>query len=321
MAYSKRLLQCALAVAVGGISMATQALNILISNDDGLTSNVKALYDTLTAAGHHVVVSVPCTNQSGRSGAVVMYDFTSITATNDSQVTSLNGCRNGAALIGQPAFGPMTKAGFNNGAYHYVHGTPVMAAMYGLDVPGQTAWSGQAPDLVLSGPNEGPNVGKLGTNSGTVGNAQMAAGRGIPAIALSAGTNTVDDTNLANPTSTVIAQLTLKLVDALIAKAGSRPLLPQRLALTVNFPDAVTAATPFAFARMGTYELITPLKFRSTNPGYTASVNTDIPTAAQVEDESVIYRDHISVAAMQVGFEQRPAGQEWLRLRLKDLLQ
>ncbi|MFT3931681.1 MAG: 5'/3'-nucleotidase SurE [Spongiibacteraceae bacterium] len=318
MAFSKRLLQCAFAAAVGGMSMTTQALNILISNDDGLTSNVKALYDTLTAAGHDVVVSVPCTNQSGRSGALVMYNFSTVSATNDAQAAS--GCRSGAAAVGDPAFGPMTKAGFNTGDYYYVHGTPVMATMYGIDVVAQAAW-GKDPDLVLSGPNEGPNVGKLGTNSGTVGNVQMAAGRGIPAIALSAGSATRDDVNLAHPSSPIIAQLTKQLVDTLIAKAGNGPLLPSRLALTVNFPDVLTASTPFAFARMGTYELITPLKFRSTNPGYGASLNPDTPTAAQAEDESVVYRDRISVAAMQLGFEQRPAGQEWLRLRLKDLLQ
>ncbi len=33
--------------------------------DDGLTSNVKALYEALKADGHDVIVSVPCTNQSG----------------------------------------------------------------------------------------------------------------------------------------------------------------------------------------------------------------------------------------------------------------
>lgn len=319
MALSKRLLQCALAASIGSVSMATQALNILISNDDGLTSNVKALYEKLTAAGHDVVVSVPCTNQSGRSSSIVMYNFATVSATNDSQVAGFGGCRNGAALIGEPAFGPMTKTGFNNGDYYYVHGTPVMAVMYGIDVAAQAAW-GKDPDLVLSGPNEGPNVGKLGTYSGTVGNVQVVTGRGIPSIALSAGSITKDDTNLANPASPVLAQFTLQLVNELIAKAGAGRLLPQGLALTVNFPENVTSSMPFAFARMGTYDFITSLKFRSTNPGYGATQNTDTPTAAQAEDEAVVYRDRIAVAAIQVGFEQRPAGQEWLRLRLKDLL-
>jgi broad specificity polyphosphatase/5'/3'-nucleotidase SurE len=41
-------------------------------NDDGLTSNIKATYDALKAAGHDVIVSVPCTGQSGRGAAIVM---------------------------------------------------------------------------------------------------------------------------------------------------------------------------------------------------------------------------------------------------------
>jgi hypothetical protein len=49
------------------------ALNIVLSNDDGLTSNTKALYEALKAAGHDVIVSVPCTGQSGRGAAIVMY--------------------------------------------------------------------------------------------------------------------------------------------------------------------------------------------------------------------------------------------------------
>jgi hypothetical protein len=35
------------------------ALNIVLSNDDGLTSNLAALYLALKAAGHDVIVSVP----------------------------------------------------------------------------------------------------------------------------------------------------------------------------------------------------------------------------------------------------------------------
>ena len=62
------------------------ALNILLVNDDGLTSNIKALYDELKANGHNVLVSVPCSPQSGRGGAIVMYSSTTINADNDKQI-------------------------------------------------------------------------------------------------------------------------------------------------------------------------------------------------------------------------------------------
>jgi 5'-nucleotidase len=294
------------------------ALNILLSNDDGLTSNVKALYDELKAAGHAVIVSVPCSGQSGRGGAIVMYSTTTIIPDNDkTQIEAEGGCHNGAAPLGAPAVGPFTKAGYTGGDFHYVHGTPVMATMYGLDVLATARW-GKAPDLVLSGPNEGQNVGRVVVHSGTIGNAQFAAGRGIPAIALSAGTDTVDNAGLASPASKVVARLTTKLLAALQAKAGSGPLLPAGVALNVNFPDAPSANAAWAFARHGTYDTY-KLKFSSAAPWGLSGSAPSTPTADQAEDEALLYKTKVAVTAMQVGYEQRPPGQQWLRLRLRDL--
>lgn len=294
------------------------ALNILLSNDDGLTSNLKALYDELRAAGHSVIVSVPCSGQSGRSAAIVMYSTTNIIPDNDkTQIEAEGGCHNGAAPTGAPAVGAFTKSGYTGGDYHYVHGTPVMATMYGLDVLATARW-GKAPDLVLSGPNEGQNVGKVVINSGTIGNAQFAAGRGIPAIALSAGTNTVDNKELANANSRVVAQQTLKLIAALQAKAGSSALLPAGVALNVNFPDSVNASSSWAFSRIGSYDTYA-LKFSSAAPWGLSGSLPPAATAEQAEDEAVVYKTRIAVTAMQIGYEQRPAAQQWLRLRLRDL--
>lgn len=294
------------------------ALNILLSNDDGLTSNLKALYDELRAAGHSVIVSVPCSGQSGRSAAIVMYSTTNIIPDNDkTQIEAEGGCHNGAAPTGAPAVGAFTKSGYTGGDYHYVHGTPVMATMYGLDVLATARW-GKAPDLVLSGPNEGQNVGKVVINSGTIGNAQFAAGRGIPAIALSAGTNTVDNKELANANSRVVAQQTLKLIAALQAKAGNSALLPGGVALNVNFPDSVNASSSWAFSRIGSFDTYA-LKFSSAAPWGLSGSLPPAATAEQAEDEAVVYKTRIAVTAMQIGYEQRPAAQQWLRLRLRDL--
>jgi 5'-nucleotidase len=295
------------------------ALNILVSNDDGLTSNTKALYETLKAAGHDVIVSVPCTGQSGRGAGIVMYSTNTIVPDNDkTQIEAEGGCHNGAAPTGAPAVGKFTKAGFTGGDYYYVHGTPMMAAMYGVDVVAAARW-GKAPDLVLSGPNEGQNLGKIVNSSGTVGNVQFAGGRGIPSIALSAGSDTTDNTNLANPYSQVVAQLTLSLVKALQAKAGTGPLLPTGVTLNVNFPNAPTTAMKFAFSRFGSYEAYN-LKFNNAVPyGLGVGAGSGAATAEQAEDESIVYKTKVSVTAMQVGFEHRPAAQQWLRLRLSDL--
>jgi 5'-nucleotidase len=100
-------LRLAAAIALSmGMSPAF-ALNILLSNDDGLTSNIKALYDALKANGHDVIVSVPCSGQSGRGAAIVMYSTATIIADNDkTQIEAEGGCHNGAAAIGAPAVGP-----------------------------------------------------------------------------------------------------------------------------------------------------------------------------------------------------------------------
>ena len=297
------------------------ALNILLANDDGLTSNLKALYQALKVEGHDVIVSVPCSPQSGRGAGIVMYSTTTITAINDAQITAENGCHNGAAPIGAPVVGPFTKPGFTNGDYHYVHGTPVMATMYGLDILAPARW-GKAPDLVLSGPNEGQNVGRIVNSSGTVGNVQFSAARGIPSIALSAGTNTTDNTNLAAPGSAVVAGLSVKLIKELEAKAAKRqePLLPNGVALNVNFPNAVTPSTAFAFSRIGTFDIYN-LKFVTTPyVGLGISqVDPGTATREQAQDESVVIGSKVAVTAMQVSFDHSPIVQQWLKQHLRNL--
>lgn len=297
------------------------ALNIVLSNDDGLTSNVKALYEALKTKGHDVIVSVPCTGQSGMGGAIkFLTPLTPLTSA----------CLNGAASAGDPGAGPMTKPGFNTD-YYYVNGTPIMAMLYGVDVQAQARW-GKAPDLVLSGPNEGQNVGHIVNSSGTIGNAQNAASRGMSAIALSADSDTADNANLANAKSVTVANLTLNLIDALAAKAGSGTLLPSGMALNVNFPKDLTSPK-WKFSRIGTYnaykvKFVSDLSLDPTGaayhlpayPGITIDINQAAGSAAQAEDESIVYKTDIAVTAMQVAYDQRPAGQQWLRLRLRDLL-
>ena len=279
------------------------------------------MYAALKDAGHDVIVSVPCTGQSGRGAAIVMYSTTVIVPDNDkSQIEAEGGCHNGAAPVGASAVGPFTKAGFNNGDFYYVHGTPVMATMYGLDVLAVARW-GKAPDLVLSGPNEGQNVGLVVNSSGTVGNVQFAAGRGLPSIALSAGTDTVDNTGLADPDSATVAGLTLKLLDALGAKVRrGQPLLPDGVALNVNFPNAPQPDSEFAFSRIGTFQLY-EFTFRNTPPyGLGATINDPATaTRSQRDDEAVVNASKVSVTAMQVSFDHSPLAQLWLQHYLRRL--
>jgi 5'-nucleotidase len=249
----------ALLVAVSFTPITSNAANILLTNDDGLTANAKALRAALIDAGHEVVMSVPCRNQSGSGGSFSFYAPIGPLAT---------ACLNGAAPAGAPGVGPIAALEYS----YYVEGTPVASLMHGLDVASKARW-GADPDLVISGPNEGQNAGMaVNFRSGTVANAQYALGRGIPAIAVSADANTRDNPALAEE----VANLTVKLI-ALLSKPSDRHgVLPPGLALNVNFPlFAVGQSTqlPWALTRFGNFDYI--------GSKFVSDISTD-PTAANI---------------------------------------
>ena len=300
------------------------ARNIVLSNDDGLTSNVKALYEALKAEGHDVIVSVPCFNQSGMGAAVQFAKPLGPLAVN---------CKGHAAKAGDPGAGPMTRAGFEND-FFYVDGTPVMAMLYGLDVVAAKRW-GKAPDLVLSGPNEGQNIGSIVVSSGTVSNAQYAVVRGIPAIALSASAGTADDANLANPGSQAVARLIVHLVKSLDERSKGQALLPAGIALNVNFPDELEGAQ-WKLARIGTYDGL-QVKFAADRgdpsltpvhglgemhgPGIVIASNPEAPRDDQKGDEAVVVRKDIAVSVMQAGYDHQPSVRERMKRYLRGFLE
>ena len=315
---ASKLTLMAAAAMLACTAQGAAARNIVLTNDDGLTSNVVALYEALKAAGHDVVVSVPCTNQSGQGAALGIARPVAPLAT---------ACLNDAAQPGAPGAGPMTRKDLPGGArdFHYVDGTPVAALLHGLDVVGVTRW-GKAPDLVLSGPNEGQNVGAIILSSGTVSAAQYAAVSGIPAIALSAGANT-EAASLDNPLSDEVARRSVELVAALEARAKGGALLPAGLALNVNFPDKLDGAR-WELTEIGSYNAykvgftadmaasaspMMKMMARSRGmeipplPGVSFDFNTATPAPEQQDDESVVYRRAIAVSPMQAGYAY-PAG-------------
>jgi 5'-nucleotidase len=62
--------QLSLTLALLALTAPLHALDILLTNDDGLTANARALYQALRSDGHQVMVSVPCRNQSGQGAAL-----------------------------------------------------------------------------------------------------------------------------------------------------------------------------------------------------------------------------------------------------------
>jgi len=220
------------------------ALDILVTNDDGATANLRALYQELTEAGHDVLVSVPCRNQSGQGAALRFLQPIAELAQD---------CRGGVAAAGAPGVGVASAESY----IHYVDSTPVAALLYGLDVLAAERWH-HAPDLVISGPNEGNNTGHVNPSSGTVANAVYALNRGLPALAVSADGNTTDNAELAGE----VAQLLLRVVEELEHKQRPRqPLLPEGTGLNINVPKFAAgeaAALPFARTSVGVYSTAAP---------------------------------------------------------------
>lgn len=308
------------ALALSIAATPVSARNIVIANDDGLTSNVKALYDALKAEGHDVIVSVPCQQGSGLGGAVRMMQPLAPLAVD---------CVNGAAKAGDPGAGPMTREGLG-GDFFYVDGTPVMGLLYGLDVLAPARW-GKAPDLVLSGPNIGQNSGPIVVSSGTVSNAQHAMARGIPAIALSGGVNTASKPDLVNPLSQVIAARSLELVRLLDAQAKGGPMLPAGTGLNVNFPDRPDGAR-WTLARIGTFSIYDALFVadlpaamgkaapgQAPMPGLFFTMSDQPPSPAQRDDEAAVAKSDIAVSVMQVAYDAPAAERRSIGKRIKAL--
>jgi 5'-nucleotidase len=130
---------------------------------------------------------------------------------------------------------------------HYVNGTPVAACLYGIDVKSSAKW-GVAPDLVISGPNEGNNTGHINASSGTFNNLLYAINRGLPAMAISdAATSQVNWAPGLAPTSRAfeVADVVVRLLDEVLdakpprQRAERRPLrrlMPEGIGLNVNVP-------------------------------------------------------------------------------------
>jgi 5'-nucleotidase len=125
-------------------------MKILITNDDGFQApGIVALYDALASlSGVEVEMVAPEHNNSAKSNALTLH-------------------------------APLYVQRLSNGV-RYVNGTPadcVHIAMTGL--------LGYRPDLVVSGINNGANMGDDTIYSGTVGAAMEGYLFGVPAIAFS----------------------------------------------------------------------------------------------------------------------------------------
>lgn len=168
-------------------------MNILLVNDDGINSDgLRALHAALAARGHKVTAAAPIRQQSAVSRCLTVFE-----PLRAEKIETENFCGMG------------------------VHGTPADCVKLAL-----AEFVDEAPDLVISGINEGRNVGPDINYSGTVAAAAEGAHAGLPSIAFS------HDSRQKTPELPAIARHAAQLAEEIMAK---NPL--PGVVVNINYPN------------------------------------------------------------------------------------
>ncbi|HDG1681120.1 5'/3'-nucleotidase SurE [Kluyvera ascorbata] len=243
-----KIVASVLAICAFSAQAGNAPLKILIVNDDGCESpGSTSLQDKLKAKGYDVWMVAPATNQSGIGSAIT---FKTGKVFDVKKVAEQRYC---------------------------FPGTPADAVDFGLNGLLKKA----APDLVVSGVNDGPNTGMAQVNSGTVSAAARAVRYGVPAIAASIGYRFTEEemkngwpsTHKYWPDS---VDYVVSVVDKLNAqRTQGKPLLPLGTGLSINYPALATTEIKgvhyvenqrFPVAQIG-YDILADGKARQTmNP-------------------------------------------------------
>lgn len=138
-----------------------ETVRVLVSNDDGVDGEgLAVLVESLSEVeGAELTISAPAENASGSS------DTTTLGPVADLGTTETE-------VAGQPATA--------------VDGYPADAVLRAVEDAPDGA---ESFDVVISGINEGQNIGSIEQLSGTVGAARTGAREGLPALAVSSGVN------------------------------------------------------------------------------------------------------------------------------------
>lgn len=184
-------------------------LEILLTNDDGVDApGIRALYARLREAGHHVMLVAPATNASGSSSSFTWAPVRVAQDPVDSSVFGVTGTPATAVVLGATALYP----------------------------------AGVHPDLVISGINDGANVGSLLAMSGTIGAAlagTMLLDPPVPGFAVNADRPASPQAKATLPAD-LVDQMALHLTKMLATTRGwfceRGQVVHRRVVLNVNYP-------------------------------------------------------------------------------------
>ena len=182
-------------------------LHILLTNDDGHSApGIRTLREVLKARGYRVSMVAPSSEQSA----------TSMSTTMNRNIALEQLEEDSWHLDAQPA------------------DTVLVALRHLLE--------DDAPDMVLSGINFGPNLGVGLHASGTVGAALIALLHGLPAIAVSAGMSFEEARQEPKTFPSTLqalqpaADFTCQVIESLVNSGQPSDLLPRGMMLNINYP-------------------------------------------------------------------------------------
>ncbi|MCY7315879.1 MAG: 5'/3'-nucleotidase SurE [Rubrivivax sp.] len=247
-------------------------MRILISNDDGyLAPGLAALVQACRGLGHIDVIA-PEQNASGTSNALTLSRPLSIFEARGDHVKG----------------------------FRVINGTPsdcVHVALTGL--------LEQRPDLVLSGINNGANMGDDTLYSGTVAAAMEGYLFGIPAIAFSQGTKGWAEIDAA-------AAAARSIVDQVLA-SGALAQGPWLLNVNIpNRPDAV--ALPRRITRLGRRHASEPVILQTNPRGeaiYWIGPSGDAREAGEGTDFHAVANGAVSITPLQVDLTDHAGSSAW----------
>ncbi|ARN21336.1 5'/3'-nucleotidase SurE [Piscinibacter gummiphilus] len=245
-------------------------MRILIANDDGyLAPGLAALVQACEGLGELDVVA-PEQNASGTSNSLTLHR-------------------------------PLSAYTAPNG-FRYINGTPSDCVHVAL-----TGWLPQRPDLVVSGINQGANMGDDTLYSGTVAAAMEGYLFGVPAIAFSQVTKGWAHLDAAARTARSIIEQVL-----------ASPPAPGPWLLNVNIPNRADAdQLPREVTRLGRRHASEPV-IRQTNPQgdpiYWIGPPGDARLAGEGTDFHATANGRVSITPLQVDLtdhEAVPAWRQW----------
>jgi 5'-nucleotidase len=227
--------------------MAPEQLRVLVTNDDGYESlGIQALAAALEEAGHLVQVVAPWDDQSGVG-------------------TSR------AGMIGKAIASKTGENGFIG-----IDGTPALAVTLA-----RLGAYGPSPDVVVSGINNGHNIGPI-LHSGTVAAALTAASQGLSGLAISID---ADQPKHVETAGAVAAEALSWLLEQ-----------PQGTVININVPDVPLAELKGArWARLVPYERSRLVLEKAPTGEPVVSLQLREPPTETDTDEALLLAGYITV--------------------------